>query len=636
MSAELFVVFFVEVGVGVDEVLRVGTAAHAASAASTACLGLCLLLVHALANLLQFLREVLGHVFELLGRGVFVFERRFDVLDGRFDVGLQFVVDVLFVLFEERFGALNRPFGLVAGLDGATALFVLFGVLLGFLLHAVDLLVRETSAAFDGDGLGVAGAFVLGGDVDDTVFVDVEANFDLRRSGRCRWDARERELAEEFVVFGHLAFTLEDADLHRRLVVGRGGENLRLFGRDGRVLLDETLEEAALDLDTERQRRHVEEDDVVDFATEDTTLNGRTERDRFVGVDGLLGLGAENFVDLVDDLRHAGRATDEDDLVDVVFRVAGVLESLLGRFDRALDEVGSERLELRTREVVFEVDRTGVGRRDEREVDGRLLARGEFDFGLFGRVLQALEGLSVLAEVDAVVVLELFGEPVDDGFVPVVATEAVVTVRRDDFVDAAAEVENGNVESTATEVVDENRLVRLVVETVRHRRRGRLVDDALDFETRDFACVLRRLTLLVVEVRGDGDDRLLDFVAEVVFGVALDFLENHRRNLLGRVLFALDFDGVVVLTHVALDGANRVLRVLDGLILRRFAHQSLAVVGERDDGGCRSVALCVDDDFRVAPLHHRERAVRGTEVDTQNLIARHLAHRYRPLPVKGY
>ena len=43
------------------------------------------------------------------------------------------------------------------------------------------------------------------------------------------------------------------------------------------------------------------------------------------------------------------------------------------------------------------------------------------------------------------------------------------------------------------------------------RRRGRLVDDALDLEAGDPAGVLGRLALGVVEVGGDGDDRLGDF-----------------------------------------------------------------------------------------------------------------------------
>jgi len=195
---------------------------------------------------------------------------------------------------------------------------------------------------------------------------------------------------------------------------------------------------------------------------------------------------------------------------------------------------------------------------------------------------------------------ELVGEVVDERLVPVVATEVVVPVGRDDFVDAAAEVEDGDVEGPATEVVHEDGLVGVVVEAVGHRGRRRLVDDALDLEAGDFAGVLRGLALPVVEVRRDRDDGLLDVVAEVLLGVVFDLLEDHRRDLLGRVLLALQFDRVVVLAHVALDGLDRLVGILDGLVLRGLAHEALPVV-ERDDGRGRAVALAVDDNLGVAP-----------------------------------
>ncbi len=109
-------------------------------------------------------------------------------------------------------------FGVVARLDAFASFLVLFGVLFGLVLHPLDFLVGEAGTAFDGDRLGVAGAFVLGFDVDDTVLVDVERDLDLRRSGGCRRDARKLELAEQFVLVRDLALTLEDTDLHRGLV----------------------------------------------------------------------------------------------------------------------------------------------------------------------------------------------------------------------------------------------------------------------------------------------------------------------------------------------------------------------------------------------------------------------------------
>src|SRR5262249_58725575 len=62
----------------------------------------------------------------------------------------------------------------------------------------------------------------------------VERDLDLRDAARRRRNADQIELAEELVVHSHLALALEDADGHRRLVVGGGREDLALAGRDGR------------------------------------------------------------------------------------------------------------------------------------------------------------------------------------------------------------------------------------------------------------------------------------------------------------------------------------------------------------------------------------------------------------------
>ncbi|ESP88758.1 putative NAD-specific glutamate dehydrogenase, partial [Candidatus Halobonum tyrrellensis G22] len=580
-------------------------------------------LVHLLADLLELATQLLGRRLDLVGVGVLVGENLLDVVHRVAHVGFEVVVDVLLVLLEERLRALDRALGLVARLDPLAALLVLLGVLFGLRLHLLDLVVREARAALDRDLLGGARPLVLRGDVDDAVLVDVERHLDLRGARGRRRDAVELELAEQFVLLGDLAFALEHAHLHRGLVGRRGGEDLRLLGRDRGVLLDQPLEQPALHLDAERQRRHVQQDEVVDVAREHAALDRGAERDRLVGVDVLLGVDVQQFLDLLLDLRHPGGAADEDHLVDVPLVVAGVLERLLRRADRPVEQVARDRLERRARHLGLEVDRPRVGRRDERQVDRGLLAGAELDLRLLGGVLQPLERLPVLTEVDPVVVLELVGEVVDHRLVPVVAPEVVVAVGRDDLVDAAAQVEHAHVERPAAEVVHEDGLVRLVVETVRHRRRGRLVDDPVDLEAGDLAGVLRRLPLTVVEVRRHRDDGLRHLVAEVLLGVVLDLLEDHRRDLLGRVLLAVDLDGVVLLAHVPFDRTDRAFGVLDRLVLRRLPDESLVVVGERDHRRRRPVSLAVHDDLGFATLHDRERGVRRPQVDPQNLVARH-------------
>ena len=122
--------------------------------------------------------------------------------------------------------------------------------------------------------------------------------------------------------------------------------------------------------------------------------------------------------------------------------------------------------------------------------------------------LQALQRHPVLAEIDALALLELGDDPVDDPLVEVVAAEVRVAVGRLHLDDALADFEDRDVERAAAEVVDGDRLVLLLVEAVGQRRRGRLVDDAHHLEAGDLAGVLGRLPLRVVEVGRHGDDRL--------------------------------------------------------------------------------------------------------------------------------
>ncbi len=160
-----------------------------------------------------------------------------------------------------------------------------------------------------------------------------------------------------------------------------------------------------------------------------------------------------------------------------------------------------------------------------------------------------------LLEIDAVALLELARQPVDDLLVEVVAAEMRVAVGRLDLDDAFADFENRDVERAAAEVVDRDGLVLLLVEAVGQRRRCRLVDDAQDVEAGNLAGVLRRLSLRVVEVRGHGDDRIGDLLAEIVLSRLLQLLQDHRGDFGRGVLLAADFD-----PRVAVAGAHDLVR----------------------------------------------------------------------------
>jgi hypothetical protein len=130
------------------------------------------------------------------------------------------------------------------------------------------------------------------------------------------------------------------------LAVGRRRERLALARRDRRVPGNQRRHHAAQRLDAERQRRHVEQQQVLDLAGEHTGLDGRADGDDLVRVDPLVRILAEQLLDDLLDLRDARRAADQHHLVDVRRLDAGVRQRLLGRADRPLQQLLDQLLEL--------------------------------------------------------------------------------------------------------------------------------------------------------------------------------------------------------------------------------------------------------------------------------------------------
>ena len=137
--------------------------------------------------------------------------------------------------------------------------------------------------------------------------------------------------------------------------------------------------------------------------------------------------------------------------------------------------------------------------------------------------------------------------------------------------------------NAAAEIPDEDRLVTFFIEPVRKRCRGRLVDNAQHFEAGNLARIFGCLTLCIVEVCGHRDHRFGDALAEIVARVVHELLQDHRADLLRRVIFAVDLDAIIALTHVALDGTDRALGIGDCLTLRKLAYEALAGLCECND-----------------------------------------------------
>ena len=152
---------------------------------------------------------------------------------------------------------------------------------------------------------------------------------------------------------------------------------------------------------------------------------------------------------------------------------------------------------------------------------------------------------------------EFVGHVVDQHFVEVVAAQVRVTTGAQHLEhlgvvasSAAGHFQYGHVKRTATQVEDDDLLVLLLVQSVGQCRGGRFVDDAHHLQTGDLARVLGGLTLRVVEVGRHRDDGLVHLVTQIRFGRLLQLAQGLGRDLLRRVLFAVDHDlDIIVAAH---------------------------------------------------------------------------------------
>ena len=86
---------------------------------------------------------------------------------------------------------------------------------------------------------------------------------------------------------------------------------------------------------------------------------------------------------------------------------------------------------------------------------------------------------------------------------------------------AIVQFENRDVERAAAQIVNRDDAVFLLVQSVSERCCRRFVHQPQNIQAGDAAGIFRRLPLRIIEVRGDGNDRLGHWRSEKPLGVAL-------------------------------------------------------------------------------------------------------------------
>ena len=292
---------------------------------------------------------------------------------------------------------------------------------------------------------------------------------------------------------------------------------------------------------------------------------------------------------------------------------------------------------------------------DKRKVHFRLHRRRQFDFCFLGALFQPLKREAIGTKIDPGFFFELVRKVMDEKHVEIFAAEEGIAIGRLHLEDAVANFKDGNIEGAAAQIIDGDRALLLLVQAIGKCRRGRLVDDAKNFEAGNFAGIFGCLALRVVKIGRDCNNGLGDFLAKMGFSGLFHFLQYEGGNF-GRGEFfgvaALNpgiaiggFDDFirhhpdVFLGHriveapadQSLDGEESMFGVGNPLAFCRLAGKPFVVAGECDNGRGCPPPFGVLDNLWGRALHNRDAGIGGPKVDTDDF-----RHIYFLLPANGH
>ena len=223
---------------------------------------------------------------------------------------------------------------------------------------------------------------------------------------------------------------------------------------------------------------------------------------------------------------------------------------------------------------------------------------------------------------------------VDDHLVEIITTKVRVTRSGENFKHSISNFQHRHVKGAASKVEHENAFIAFFVEAVGQRSGCGLVNDAQDFQACDLSGVFCGLALGIVEISGNGNDRLGHGFTEVLTSIFSKFAQNLGAHLLrGELLLknrTFNFDvgsrfldrithlfGFIIhfvytTSNETFDGIKRVIGVHHRLTLCDLTDQLILIfcVGHHRWSGAK--ALSIGDHGGLAALHHRDTTVGGT------------------------
>jgi len=218
--------------------------------------------------------------------------------------------------------------------------------------------------------------------------------------------------------------------------------------------------------------------------------------------------------------------------------------------------------------------------------------------------------------------------------VEIVATQRGITAGGHHLEHPLGQLENGNVKGSTTQVVDCIDPLGCVIQAIGNGCRRRLVEQAQHIETRQAGGIFRRLTLGVIEIGRDRNDRSHQIATQPRFSACFQGFQNlggsFHRALDAGMCFQFDhagcFDKVIrhrfdvgnvlrATPHETLHRNDRVLGVDRLVLLGVIADLGAAINMVTDDGRQQGAPLIVVQANCNTTAHGGDQRVGSTQVD---------------------
>ncbi|MNF66138.1 NAD-specific glutamate dehydrogenase [compost metagenome] len=332
-------------------------------------------------------------------------------------------------------------------------------------------------------------------------------------------------------------------------------------------------------------------------------------------------LTTEGFGNGFANTRNARRTANHDHGVHVFQLNTGITDSAAAGFQAASDHRLDQRIEGFTGQLCFPV---AIGH----------FNAGRIGQGFFGRA-SGLQQIALCARIEIGGQTRALDDPAGNRVIEVIATQRAIAASGQNFENTAGQTQNGNIESTAAEVINSDQAFSVLIQTVRHSGRSRLIEQTQHVQTRQFGRILGRLTLGIVEIRRNGDHRTHQFATQRRFSALTQNLEDiggdfnrafralhgiderHVRFATDKAvgqLFAQLLDVGQTTTHQALDRQHGVQRIGGGGQLGGFANfDAIGMVahGRRQD----DPPFCVSQRLGKTTAQRSDQRIGSTQVN---------------------